>query len=178
MAAPSNKQIKTTSVGNQSENTFLPSVWIVSFHISTQRSIFRHFKNRIWKYCEHSASQKPIIVLVGIFDFRAIHLSTWIASTCKHLGKHLRSERKHSKALWALALLNMSLVVWKKKSVTSRITLGVSAYTLQMLWRDCANNNSVWVISYTLTKKKRPIFMVLNLSIQLRCRSKNKTKCL
>ena len=29
---------------------------------------------------------------------------------------------------------------------------------------------------YTQTKKKRPIFMVLYLSIQLRCRNKNKTK--
>ena len=28
---------------------------------------------------------------------------------------------------------------------------------------------------YTQTKKKRPIFMVLYLSIQLRCRNKNKT---
>ena len=32
--------------------------------------------------------------------------------------------------------------------------------------------------SYTQTKKKRPIFMVLYLSILLRCRNKNKTKCL
>ena len=31
-------------------------------------------------------------------------------------------------------------------------------------------------MSYTQTKKKRPIFMVLYLSIQLRCRNKNKTK--
>ena len=30
--------------------------------------------------------------------------------------------------------------------------------------------------TYTQTKKKRPIFMVLYLSIQLRCRNKNKTK--
>ena len=33
-------------------------------------------------------------------------------------------------------------------------------------------------MSYTQTKKKRPIFMVLYLSIQLRCCNKNKTKML
>ena len=34
------------------------------------------------------------------------------------------------------------------------------------------------VCIYTQTKKLRPIFMVLYLSIQLRCRNKNKAKCL
>ena len=29
---------------------------------------------------------------------------------------------------------------------------------------------------YTQTKKKRPIFMVLNLSVQFRCRNRNKTQ--
>ena len=34
------------------------------------------------------------------------------------------------------------------------------------------------ISTYTQTKKKRPLFMVLNLSIQLRCCNKNKTKML
>ena len=36
--------------------------------------------------------------------------------------------------------------------------------------------NSFIEKTYTQTKKKRPIFMVLYLSIQLRCCNKNKTK--
>ena len=92
------------------QNTVLPSVLIVPFHISTQINIHRHSESWIWKYCVHSPSRKPIIVLVTIFDFRAIHLSTWIASACKHLGERLRSGRKHSIALRALALLNTPLV--------------------------------------------------------------------
>ena len=60
-------------------------------YISTQRNIQTnkgtfHSKNRIWKYCVHSPSRKPIVGLVAIIDFRAIHLSTWIASAYKHLG--------------------------------------------------------------------------------------------
>ena len=35
---------------------------------------------------------------------------------------------------------------------------------------------SIQRVKYTQTKKKRPIFMVLYLSIQLRCCNKNKTK--
>ena len=40
-----------------------------------------------------------------------------------------------------------------KKTVTSRITLGIFTYTLQMLWRDCANNNCAWVIIFPVFSK-------------------------
>ena len=99
MAAPSNKQIKfPPSVRNQSEPpSYLQFKLFHFIYIFTQRNIHRYSKNRIWKYCVHSPSRKLIIVLVVILDFRSIYLSTWIAS--------LRSERKHSIALRALALL-------------------------------------------------------------------------
>ena len=76
------------------------------------KNIHRHSESWIWKYCVHSPSQKPIIVLVTIFDFWVIHLSTWIASACKHFGERLRSGREHSIALRALAFLNMPQEDW------------------------------------------------------------------
>ena len=107
MAAPStcDKQIKSPIGWKSKRNTILPSVYTVPFHISTQRNIHRHSENRIWKYCVYSPSRKPI-VLVAIFDFQVIHLSTSIASTCKHHGERLRSERKRTITLRTLALLN------------------------------------------------------------------------
>ena len=45
-------------------------------------------------------------------------------------------------------------VVLYRKQSPERITLGVSAYTLQMLWRDCANNNCVWVILFPVFSKR------------------------
>ena len=54
-----------------------------------------------------------------------------------------------------------------KKTVTSRITLGVSTYTLQMLWRDCANKNSVWVISYFTKKNFTSCFLSVHVGSDL-----------
>ena len=50
---------------------------------------------------------------------------------------------------WLPCLLSISGCIIKK-TATSRITLGVPTYTSQMLWRDCANNNSVRVTMYII----------------------------
>ena len=75
--------------------------------------------------------ENPIIVLVTIFDFWVMHLSTWIASTCKHLGECLRSERKHSIALRVLALLNTPLPSGKALRGILFINLPIEWNTLQ-----------------------------------------------
>ena len=49
--------------------------------------------------------------------------------------------------------------------------------TYRLISRTMSAKNS-FTGKYTQTKKKRPIFMVLYLSIQLRCCNKNKTKML
>ena len=42
----------------------------------------------------------------------------------------------------------MFTFVYDKETVTSRITLGMSIYSLKMLWRDCTNYNFVWVFIF------------------------------
>ena len=46
------------------------------------------------------------------------------------------------------SMITMFTSVYDKETVTSRMTLGMSIYSLKMLWRDCTNYNSVWVIIF------------------------------
>ena len=119
-------------------NTFLHSVLLDPFHMSTT-NIHRHSKNRIWKYCVHGSSRKLIIILVAILEYRAKHLSSWIASACKRLGERLRSEENHWIALGVLALLN-TLQVYQLVNFSSDCTVDEQT-SLDLVWSHTHTEN-------------------------------------
>ena len=49
-----------------------------------------------------------------------------------------------------------------KKTVTSRITLAISIYSLKMLWRDCTNYNYVWFITFHDNQISHLVFLYVS----------------